>query len=61
MLFFFEEMEVVEIFFLKKKAYGKKIIYCKYIRCIYTLELPHSGNSDVYLEHMLLKIRKKTI
>ena len=25
----------------------------------YTLELPHRGNSNVYLQHMLLKIREK--
>ena len=29
--------------------------------CGHTLELPHRGNSNVYLQHMLLKIRKKTI
>ena len=28
---------------------------------MYTLELPHRGYSNVYLQHMLLKIRKKTI
>ena len=26
--------------------------------CRYTLELPHGGNSNVYLQHMLMKIRK---
>ena len=31
----------------------------KNIRCRYTLELPHRGNSNVYLQHMFLKIRKK--
>ena len=28
--------------------------------CRYTLELPHRENSNVNLQHMLLKIRKKT-
>ena len=26
--------------------------------CWYTLELPHRGNVNVYLQHMLLKIKK---
>ena len=33
----------------------------KDICCRYTLKLPHRGNSNVYLQHMLLKIRKKII
>ena len=56
---FFELMNVVDN--LLKKAYGEKLIYCKDMCCRYTFELPHRGNSNVYLHHMLLKIRKKTI
>ena len=52
-------MKVVENLF--KKAYGKKVIYSRHMLYVYTLELPHRGNSNVYLQHMLLKIRKKTI
>ena len=29
--------------------------------CRYTLELPHIGHSIVYLQHMLLELRKKTV
>ena len=43
------------------KAYGDKLIYWKDICCRYTLELPQWGNSNVYLQHMLLKIREKNI
>ena len=42
-----------------QKAYGAKLIYWKGICCRYTLELPHRGNSNVYLQNMLLKIKKK--
>ena len=38
-----------------------KTSFIEDICCRYTLELPHRGNSNVYLQHMLLKIRKKTI
>ena len=55
---FFEEMTVVENLF--KKAYGEKLIYWKNICYRYTFELPHRGNSNVYLQHMLMQIRKKT-
>ena len=34
-----------------KKAYDEKIIYWKDICCRYALELPHGGNSNVYLQH----------
>ena len=44
-----------------KKAYGEKLIYWKDMCCRYTLKLPHRGNSNMYLQHMLLKIRKKNI
>ena len=54
---FLWKMKVVEHLF--KIAYGEKLIYWKYICCRYTLELPHRGNSNVHLQHMLLKIRKK--
>ena len=35
--------------------------FWKGIGCRFTLELPHRGNYNMYLQHMLLKIRKKTI
>ena len=50
-------MKVVEILF--NEANGEKLIYWKDIWFMYTLELAHRGNSNAYLQHMLLKIRKK--
>ena len=41
-----------------KNACGEKLIYWKDIGCRYTLELPLWGNFNVYLQHMLLKIKK---
>ena len=46
---------------LFKKTYGEKLIYWNDICCRYTLEFPYTGNSIVYLQHVLLKIMKKTI
>ena len=54
-------MKVVENLFLKKLINGEKLIYRKDICCWSTLELSHRDNSNVYLQHMLLEIRKKSI
>ena len=54
---FSDLMKVVDNLF--KKAYGEKLVYWKDIYCRFTLELPHRGNSNVYLQYMLLKIRKR--
>ena len=50
---------MVENLFKKKLMVKNSFIEKTY--CRYTLELPHRGNSNVYLQqlHMLLKIRKK--
>ena len=54
---FTETMKIVENLF--EKAYGEQLIYWKDICCRNTLELPLWGNSNVYLQQMLLKIKKK--
>ena len=41
-----------------RKAYGDTLSYWKDIYCRYTLELPLWGNSNVYQQHKLPKIRK---
>ena len=56
---FFELMKVVENLF--KKLMVKNLFFEKTYCCRYTLELTRRGNSNVYIQHMLLKIRKKTI
>ena len=42
----------------KKSLWWKTLIYWIDICCRCTLELPQWGNSNVYLQHMLLKLRK---
>ena len=46
---------------LFKETCGEKLIHQKDICCRDILELPHRDNFNVYLHHMLLKIREKTI
>ena len=53
---FSETMKAVEN--LLRKAYGETLNYWKDICCRYILELPLWDNSNVYLQHMLLEIRK---
>ena len=47
-------MKVVENLF-KKKLMVKNSFIEKTICCRFTFELPHMGNSNVYIQHMLLK------
>ena len=68
---FFKLLKVVENLF--KKAYGEKLIEKTYVvgtRWTCLIELIEAilmctynilGNSNVYIQYMLLKIRKKTI
>ena len=49
---FIEQIIVVKNLFLKKLVV-KNLLIEKNICCRYTLGLPHRGNSNVYLQHML--------
>ena len=41
--------------------YGEKHSFIEWTCCRYKLELPHRGNSNVYQQHMLLKLRKRIL